>query len=211
MKNSFLKNGQLAIIAEIASAHGGDIKNLKKLISSANNTGADFIKLQIYQFDQLVADENSKFQDLKKIEIKPKDWINVLDYAAKINANIIAEVFDRESFTFLRGRKEIHGFKIPTADIADTDFINLICDEQKTIFLGIGGATKSEIEIAVGYLSEYNEIDFVLLHGIQSFPTKVEDCLLNRITDLKKQYCCPIGYADHIDAEESFLAYTIPA
>ena len=210
-KNALNNNGQLIVIAEIASAHGGDVTAIKKMIAAASATGADFIKLQIYQFDQLVAGDNSKFQDLKTIEIQPEEWIKILDYAAEINANLIAEVFDKESFILLKGRNEIKGFKIPTADITDIDFINLVCTENKAIFLGIGGATNVEIDKALECLGKHNEIETILLHGIQSFPTKVEDCLLSRIPILKEKYNCDIGYADHIDAEDTLLAFTIPA
>lgn len=211
MKDASINNRCLTIIAEIASAHGGDVNLLKKMIASANATGANFIKIQIYQFDQLVAGNNDKFQDLKTIELSQSEWLEILDYASEINANLIAEVFDQESLMLLKGRSEIHGFKIPTADITDIDFIDLICKENKTIFLGIGGATNIEIEKALECLKSHPDINFVLLHGIQSFPTKVEDCLLSRIPYLKEKYNCEIGYADHIDAEDSVLSFTIPA
>lgn len=211
MKNASIDNRCLTVIAEIASAHGGDVNLLMEMIASAKATGADLIKLQIYQFDQLVAGDNEKFQDLKTIELSQSEWLQILDYASEINAKLIAEVFDKESLMMLKGRREIHGFKIPTADITDIDFIDLICNENKTIFLGIGGATNIEIEKALECLKSYPDINFALLHGIQSFPTKVEDCLLSRIPYLKKKYNCEIGYADHIDAEDSLLSFTIPA
>jgi len=211
MTNVSINKRSLTVIAEIASAHGGDVNLLKEMISEAKATGANFIKLQIYQFEKLVAGNNEKFQSLKTIELSQSEWLQILDYSSEINANLIAEVFDRDSFMLLKGRSEIHGFKIPTADITDIDFIDLICKENKTIFLGIGGATNIEIEKALECLRSYPDINFVLLHGIQSFPTKVEDCLLSRIPYLKEKYNCEIGYADHIDAEDSLLSFTIPA
>jgi len=36
------------VIAEIASAHGGDKASLMILLERANQTGADFIKIQVF-------------------------------------------------------------------------------------------------------------------------------------------------------------------
>ena len=49
--------------------------------------------------------------------------------------------------------------------------------------------------------------DIVLMHGIQSFPTRVEDCELNKIQTLKKEFGLPIGYADHIDADDKLMSF----
>ena len=48
-------NIKIEIICEIASAHEGDIKILFELLRCADRTGSDWVKLQIYQFDELVA------------------------------------------------------------------------------------------------------------------------------------------------------------
>ena len=88
MKNASIDNRCLTVIAEIASAHGGDVNLLMEMIASAKATGADLIKLQIYQFDQLVAGDNERFQDLKTIELSQSEWLQILNYASEINAKL---------------------------------------------------------------------------------------------------------------------------
>ena len=208
---SFSTEKSISIIAEIASAHSGDFQHLIKLIQEASLTGADFTKVQIFCCKDLVAEEVKNFEELSQIELKPEEWERVIDFVGEKKINLIAEVFDKTSLKFLSGREEIQGFKIPTADINDLEFINLVCREEKQIFLGVGGATKEEIDSAVSCIADHNDINLILMHGIQSFPTKIEDCLLNRIPFLLEEYKCEVGYADHIDAEYSELARSIPA
>ena len=209
-KNSVMKK-LVTIIAEIASAHSGDLNTHIKLIDEASQTGADFIKIQVFRSKELVSKENEQFKNLSQTELEPKEWDNVLEFSNNKEIDLIAEVFDKKSLDLLSGCPIIKGFKIPTADITDLDFINMICKEKKPVFLGVGGASKEEIDKAVSCLVSHKEIDLTLMHGIQSYPTDIKDCLLDRISYLKEVYKCKIGYADHIDAEESELARNIPA
>ena len=50
-----------------------------------------------------------------------------------------------------------------------------------------------------------------MLHGFQSYPTKVENCDLSRIKFFKKifQNYCEYGYQDHISGNDP-LNFTIP-
>lgn len=48
------------------------------------------------------------------------------------------------------------------------------------------------------------------MHGIQSFPTKIEDCALNKIENFGKKFSSIIGFADHTDAEDLVGRVSIP-
>ena len=63
----------------------------------------------------------------------------------------------------------------------------------------MGGSSIDEIYNSIDAIKSNGCDDIVLMHGIQSFPTRVEDCELNKIQFLKRVQS-PIGYADHIDA-----------
>ena len=211
MHKNFSTKRPIIIIAEIASAHSGNLDKQVKLIEEASRTGADFVKVQVFRSNELVSEQSEQFEEMSQIELEPGAWGSVLEFSKDKKIDLIAEVFDRKSLGLLSGHKAIKGFKIPTADITDLDFINMVCTEKKPIFLGVGGATKEEIDRAASCLLFHEDIHVTLMHGIQSFPTDIEDCLLDRISYLKEVYKFEVGYADHIDAEESELARNIPA
>ena len=81
---------------------------------------------------------------------------------------------------------------------------------QKKIFLSTGGSTLTEVNYAVNMLKE-NRKKPVLLHGFQSYPTKVKDCDLSRIKLFKEIFNnkCEIGYQDHISGDDP-LNFIIP-
>ncbi len=199
------------IICEIASAHCGNIKKLKKLIKCADETGADFVKLQIFSYLGLVAEENKAFVDLKKIEIDKNKWLEIIEYTSKFQIKLIIEPFDRESFELIKDNPSVDAYKIPTSDISDLDFVKKIKEQNKLVFAAIGGSKLYEIDNLFNIFEKNKKEQLVLMHGIQNFPTKIKDTSLNKIQELKNRYKARIGYADHIDGEDSKIALIVPA
>lgn len=201
----------IKVIAEIASAHGGDKTSLMTLLEKADQTGADFVKIQVFNFAELVHLTEGETSDLEQIEISINDWLEVLSFAESKNINLLAEVYDLPSLQILKNKPSIVGFKIPTADINNSELIKEVAKEAKPVFIGIGGAKIYEIEKSIKELSLNGATEIILLHGIQSFPTKLEDSFLSKVPLLKEKFNLEIGYADHIDAEDKNLAILVPS
>jgi len=201
----------LSIICEIASAHGGSADSIQKLLSAANSTNADWVKIQIYNFDNLIARGNDNFSELKDIELHPKEWLNVIHYVATLRIRLIVEVFDFPSLRLIESEEAVDAYKIPNSDITHKDFVDAIFSQGKPVFVSIGGATLREIDAIVEHGSLFPNVELTLIHGIQSFPTRIEDSSLDKIHSLRERYDCAVGYADHVDAEYTEISRTIPA
>jgi len=74
---------------------------------------------------------------------------------------------------------------------------------------GIGGASLGEIDQTVRLVRESGNQDFVLLHGIQLYPTDLSCLNLSALRVLQTVFNCPVGLADHIDGG-SELAPVLP-
>ena len=82
-KNYFYRKNEPYLIAEIASAHHGDKRNIYKLVKHAHKSKFDAIKLQIFNTDNFVSKYNSNYKILKKLEFNYIEWkkiINKLTY-----------------------------------------------------------------------------------------------------------------------------------
>ncbi len=202
---------QPSVICEIASAHGGDVDVLKRMLTCADLADADWVKVQVYRFDSLIAESNEDFQDLKQIELSPDDWRVAIRHAGKLRPRLVAEVFDSSSLELMVGEPAVQAFKIPTADLGDTAFVDAVCRQGKPVFVGVGGATFDEVDAVVEQIRSYLGVRLILLHGFQNFPTRLEDSLLARIRLLGARYGCEVGFADHVDAENVEIARTLPA
>ena len=181
------------------------------MILKSSKTGADFVKVQIYNFNELVHKIDGIKSNLEANELSVEEWIEVIEFSGHHFINLIAEVYDLKSFEITKSRNEIFGYKIPTADINNHDLLIGVAKEGKPIFLGIGGANEDEISDSISVIKEHTSSEIILMHGIQSFPTKIEDCLLQKLITLRETFNLETGYADHIDAEDKIMSFTVPA
>ena len=196
------------IISEVASAHEGRPDLALKLAHDSINAGADAVKFQIFNRDQLLSKSNPLFNEFGEIMLKPEDWQNILREIQKEDIEIIVEPYDIDSFNLAEKTGAVNGYKIPSANIEETDLLKKIKKTQKPVYMGVGGAEWSEIKHAV---SLFKKSEITLLCGFQNFPTKLENSKLYQIPQLKEAFGCAVGYADHVDAEDVEMARLVPA
>ena len=119
------------IIAEAGVNHNGDFSLAKRLIETAADAGADYVKFQTFKAENLVTKaackaayqvknisdgDNSQFQMLKNLEM-PYEWhFKLRDYANALGIKFLSTGFDEESIDFLDDLG-IDLFKIPSGEI----------------------------------------------------------------------------------------------
>ncbi len=228
MKNIFQnqkeeQKPQIFIIAEMAWSHDGSLGNAKKIIKGAAEAGADAVSFHVTSMkNYMVKDygcaagqtlsagkEEEKIYDyLEKINLKNRDWEELFPYAKNLGLDICVMPNDFESFNFSK-KLNPDNYVIASACFLEEDFIREVAKQKKPVILRIGGATLAEIEEVVNLIKKEGNNEIILLHGIQLYPTKLEDTHLSLIPSLKIIFGLPVGLADHIDAE-SELAIIIP-
>jgi len=201
----------VSVICEVASAHGGNADRLVDLLDAAASADADWVKLQIFSIEHLVATDNESYSAFKSIELEPSQWHRIFTHAAGLRPRVIAEVFDSRSLELVAAEGAIEAYKIPTADLGDRAFVDAVFRQGKPVFIAVGGASVEEIDAVVAQAAGHPGVELVLLHGFQNFPTRLEDSLLSRIPWLKARYGCQVGFADHVDADDAEMARTLPA
>ena len=102
------------IIAEAGINHNGSIKIAKKLIDIATNAGADAVKFQTFNTENLVSKNTKKakyqlkndnrketqFDMLKKLELSYQMHKELLSYCRKKKIIFLSSPFDLESIDF---------------------------------------------------------------------------------------------------------------
>jgi sialic acid synthase SpsE len=211
------------IIAEMAWSHDGSVENARKIIKGAADAGADAISLHITSIkDYMVRDYGCSagqtvstgkekeriYNYLDRINIKASDWDLLLSYARSVRLAICAMPNDMQS---LRLCEKLNPdiYVIASSCFVEENLVSEVAKKRKPVILRVGGATLGEIENTVNLIKQYSNDDIILLHGIQLYPTKLEDTHLRLIPSLKTIFGLQVGLADHIDAE-SELALIIP-
>ena len=197
------------ILAEVASAHQGVKAQAFALARAARVAGADGVKFQLFRAAELVAPTDSRFATFSKIELSEFDWGRVLDQAAGLPIAVLADVFDAPSLAL----GEAHGvaaFKIHSTDMENPDFIRKVAATGKPLLLSTGGLGLGAVESALESAGGEGNTQIILLHGVQNFPTRIEDANLRYLGTLKATFGLPVGFLDHVDGG-SPLARLLPA
>lgn len=192
------------IIAEIGNNHNGDIKIAKEMALSAKHHGADCVKFQMRQVEDLYRSKKFDVADdlgveyhlnlLDKFNLSNNEHKELYDYCNSISIDYMCTPWEKKSVHIL-SKFGVKKFKIASADLLNfplLDEVSLVADE---ILISTGMATKDEIISAIDYLSA-KEISFTVLHCNSTYPAPYHDINLNWMKQLQKLHLS-IGYSGH--------------
>ncbi|MBI5331969.1 MAG: N-acetylneuraminate synthase family protein [Candidatus Aenigmarchaeota archaeon] len=223
-----LGKGRTFIIAEVAHAHEGDVSKMKLLIKAAGESGADAIKFQKVVADELVVENDPRHANFKKMEFSETQWKEFFDYARSLGLIVLGEPFDESSADFFEALG-VAGYKIHSTDLSNPSMLEKIAKKGTPILLATGGTTLDEIGNAIKIIKKHHgkiansdelnkisiakssneDLDIILVHGYQNFPTRVDDSHLAMIRFYKEEFGLIVGYHDHVDAD-SAIALILP-
>lgn len=195
------------VIAEIGINHNGDIKIAKKLIDSAIEVGANAVKFQKRNLNELYLKdvlENPNIESqgleilldvLKEVEFSDDDFIEIINYCKEKKITFLCTPWDISSVNFLEKQK-ISAYKIASADLTNFPLIKKISETKKPILISTGMSTIDEIEKTINFLNLQNA-NFLILHCNSTYPAPVETLNLKLINDFEQKFKKLIGYSGH--------------
>ncbi len=207
------------IIAEISANHCGKKNLFLKHIIEAKRAGADMVKIQTYEAEDItIKSKNSEFKiksgiwrnkylwDLYKEAQTPFKWHHdAFKLAKKINIPIFSTPFSLRAVKFLDKFKPAL-YKIASFEITDLNLINEIAKRKKPIILSTGMAKLVEISKAVKEIEKFHN-KIIILHCVSGYPTPESEANINTINLLKKKFPGKIlGISDHTNDINSSLA-----
>lgn len=207
------------IIAEISGNHLGNKSRFLKLIKSAYKNGADLVKIQTYEPDDMTIKKrtnlfkiksgiwkNKYLWDLYKKACTPYSWhSDAFKVAKKFKKVLFSTPFSIKAVDFLEKFK-VPLYKISSFEITDYKLIDYIASKKKTIIMSTGMSTILEIKNAIKIINKYHD-KIIILHCVSNYPTTLQDTEINKINILKKTFRkYMIGLSDHTDNIFSSIA-----
>ena len=220
IKNSvaFNNNTRPLIIAEISGNHSGSKKKFLHLIKEAYKAGADLVKIQTYEPEDITINSNSKPFLIKKGIWKDKSLWKIyksahtpfswhkdaFKLANKMNKILFSSPFSLRAVDLLEKMK-VPIYKISSFEITDLKLINYIARKKKPIIISTGMAEISEIKSAIKEINKFHK-KVIILHCVSDYPTTLKNTELYKIKELKKTFKnYLIGISDHTDNNISSL------
>jgi N,N'-diacetyllegionaminate synthase len=202
-----IKKNSPYIIAEIGINHEGNFNLAKKSIKSAKDSGADAVKLQLFNPNTLAKEKSVKtndqkkriskketlFQMLKRMSLNLNQLKRLKKYAKNISLDFICSIFDEESLN-LSKKIGLDAYKIASSDLTDLKLIKQIQKIDKPVILSTGMGSYNEIKTAIKILKEKK---VYLLHCVSLYPCPISLINLKRMISLSRKFKLPTGYSDH--------------
>lgn len=212
----------VCIIAELAWAHDGDVEKAIRIARGAATAGADAFSIHVTQVPAYMAAHYGNagtvsagkpataiYDYLHKINLGRDAVAKLVDATRASGLAVCLMPNDAPSLTFSRALQP-DAFVLSPACFVEEDFVDAVGASRVPVILRIGGATLGEIESTVARLRAAGASDLLLLHGFQTYPTRLEETSLRAIPTLERTFACAVGLADHLDGGDP-LALTIPA
>ena len=196
----------IVIIAEIGINHNGSMAICKQLIDVAKNAGANCVKFQKRDVNQvytqyfLDSPRESQWGTTQReqklgLEFSADEYQEIEDYCKEKGLEWFASAWDINSQKFLRQFNSKYN-KVASAMIVYTHLLKEIASEGKHTFISTGMTTYDDIQTAVDIFREA-DCSFELMHTVSTYPMKDEDANLNMIKTLREKFNCNVGYSGH--------------
>ena len=207
---SFNKDSRPYIVAEISGNHNGSKKLFLEHIREAHRNGADMVKIQTYEPDDITIKNNKLNTKIKKGIWRGKNlwdlynkvqtpfaWhADAFKLANKLNILLFSTPFSIRALRFLEKFKP-KIYKISSFEITDFNLINEIAKTKKPIIISTGCSSFNEIKSALSIIEKHHK-KIILLHCVSGYPTPIEEANINSIKFLKKKFKnYYIGLSDH--------------
>lgn len=203
---------KIIIIAEAGVNHNGDLNLAKKLVQEAAYAGADYVKFQSFDTEDIVTKDakqasyqekntktkQSQYDMLKKLELDKKAHIELIKECEKCGINFLSTAFDLKNIELLN-ELGLEIFKIPSGEITNLPYLKAIARLNKKVFMSTGMSNLAQIQEALDILCKYGtkRKNITLLHCNTQYPTPFEDANLNAMLTLKDAFKLDVGYSDH--------------
>ncbi len=190
------------LIAEIGWNHMGNLKIAKQMIKSARDSGASYVKTQIFDTRYLNPgpwDKDGRRQIYKKAQLTKDKYKTLYNYSKKIGIKLFSSVVNKHGVDLLKNfQKDI--IKIPSAHNRDIELIQYCLKHFKNVIVSLGATNLNDIKkiIKLNKKKIYKN-KLILFHCVSVYPCKFDQINLPKIKYLKNHYH-KIGFSDHTES-----------
>ena len=200
------------VIAEISANHQQSFARAKKIITLAKKAGADAVKIQSFDLDEMTLNLKNKdfiindkknlwygkrLYNLYKKALTPKSWHKkIFNFCKKNKIQCFTSVFDLKTANFLK-QFNLPAFKVASFENNHIPLINYLIKFNKPIIISTGMCSLKDVEKIINNFKKKKFKNFILLKCNSSYPTNPKEINISSIKYLRKKFECEYGLSDH--------------
>ncbi|MGY6587781.1 MAG: N-acetylneuraminate synthase family protein [Wenzhouxiangella sp.] len=201
------------LIAEVGGNHEGDFDYAKTLCDLAIDSGADYVKFQLYTGDSLVSPVESppRHRHFQTFELTREQHIQLAERCRAAGVGYNASVWDPAMLDWIDPYLDF--YKIGSGDLTAWPVLAEFAARGKPIILSTGLSALDEVIDTVNFLQQLNPVysrpgQLVLLQCTAMYPTDPNEVNLAAMDQLYQATGLPVGYSDHTTSSLALMAAT---
>lgn len=200
------------IIAELSANHQQSLSRAKKIIFNAKKAGADAVKIQSFDLNEMTLNINKKdfvirnkkniwyrrnLYDLYRQAQTPKEWHKkIFDYCKKIKITCFTSVFDLPTLKFLK-KFNLPAYKVASFENNHLPLIAKLAKQKKPLIISTGMCNINDIKEIYKILIKEKCKNFAFLKCTSAYPTNPKESNISAIEKLRSIFKCNVGLSDH--------------
>src|SRR5438552_8679129 len=194
------------IIAEAGVNHNGDGGLAHRLVDAAADAGADAVKFQTFDPDQLVSRADEAQLEMARTLVLPHEVFEQLSrHATERHLMFLSTPFDEGSADFLDSLG-VPAFKVPSGEITNLPFLAHIARKGKPMLISTGMSNLPEVVDALDIVRAEGNPPVALFHCVTHYPADPGECNLRAMATMRSLLHAPIGWSDHSEGSSLSVA-----
>ena len=192
--------GRTFLVADVGSNHKQDVQLALDSIDAAAESGADAVKFQSLQLNQLYLNPGASIRALHKQIDLEENWHATLKAHCERRGVIFFS-----SPTYLGAVDLMEDLGVPLYKLASAQIgtfpqiVERVAATGKPVILSTGLVSLGEIERCVRIFIAAGNPNFVILHCNSMYPTPYEKVHLPLMRLYQDAFGCLVGYSDHTE------------
>lgn len=197
-------------IAEAGVNHNGDLELAKDLVDVAAEAGADAVKFQTYNTEELATEsapkadyqqettgEENQLEMLRRYELDRVDHEELVDYCDNRGVTFLSTPFDERSADLLADLG-VPTFKIGSGELDNYPLLEHVAGLGKPMIVSTGMGTMDEVLAARDrILAVAPDRELAFLHCTTAYPAPIDSVNLAAMQTMDEALDTPVGYSDH--------------
>lgn len=186
------------IIAEIGSNHNQSLDLAYESIDAAVECGADAVKFQSIDIDELYYRPSEKTKALHRKIDMDESWHHSLSDYCKQKGIIFFS-----APTYLRAVDILEEIDVPLYKLASAQIgtfpqiVEKVASTGKPVILSTGIITADDLTKVIDIFRDHGNEKFVILHCNSIYPTPYDKVHLSTMSFYQHKYDCIVGFSDH--------------
>ncbi len=197
------------VIAEIGTAHGGDLGRGLELIDAAADAGADIAKVQVVIAEEILPPEaglvplpggdTPLYEVFQKLERPVEFYAALAQRAASRNIGFLASPFGEKSIRLLE-EIGVKAWKVASPELNHEPMLERLAATGLPLILSTGVSRMEDIQRALDVIAASVSAaapPIVILHCLTHYPAPENEANLRVIPTLAAAFGHPAGLSDH--------------